>query len=86
MTIDDELDRIYELVDKLCWESKWEEINQLLIEANTEENLTLRLGWLTITACVKMKLPFRPIFYECTWMMLDEYTEERKQSIMMGLL
>lgn len=82
---DGELDKIYELVDKLCWESKWDEINQLLVEANTEANLTLRLGWLTITSCVKSKLPYRSTFYDCTWQMLGEFTEQRKQSIMEGL-
>lgn len=69
MSEDKEIDRIFDLVNKLCWENKWDEINQFLIEADKDCDVCFRLSWLTITSCVKSKLPYRSTFFENTRLM-----------------
>lgn len=78
-----EIDRIFDLVDRLCWESNWDEIDRLLQEADTETVMTFRISWLTITRCVKSKLKYRETFYENTEKMLTD--DDRKEKLLGGL-
>ncbi len=69
MSIDKEIDRIFELVDNLCWEchekKDWRELDQLLMDVDVKNTKVVHLlSWLTITGCVKSKLPFREMFFE----------------------
>jgi hypothetical protein len=66
MCTDEELDVIFELVDKLCWESNWEEIDRLLEQNMNEESMTLRIAWLTTSIWCKQHLKNRDDYFEKT--------------------
>lgn len=64
--LDDQLDIIFEIIDILCWEEQWSAIDNILLSVtiNKEWCLTLLMGLLTITACVKDQLHYRKMLYE----------------------
>ena len=62
--MDDCLDWIFNTFDELCWSSQFETIDQILKYTDIyDTKITILIGLLTITACVKSKLKYREDFY-----------------------
>lgn len=72
--IDEKLDHIFDYLDDLFLDGKFEEANNHLRSvdiANTP--IVLLIGYLTITFCAKDKLPYRgTMFLKTKWKIEDE--------------
>ena len=65
MTIDDELDKIFDKVDMLCTDGKFEELDALIQDVEPRAIGTdLTVGWLTITRAAAHKLKNRDAMVE----------------------
>ena len=73
-----EIDRIFNLVNKMCYEcdasGDWTPIDNLLkeVDVSTTDTIFL-LSWLTITSCVRSKLPHRAKLVEAIKEKLKDY-------------
>tara|TARA_Y100000310_G_scaffold23441_1_gene22506 strand:+ start:171 stop:431 length:261 start_codon:yes stop_codon:yes gene_type:complete len=64
MATSSELDKIYETIDTLFQEGKFEEVNQKLKEMPTMgEDIDILLGYLTVSLSAADKLSYRSEFY-----------------------
>ena len=73
MTIDTELDEIYDLIDDLFHVGEFERVNSILQDLDLKNTETdLLIGYLTATLPAKNKLPYRETFYRKVEKLLKE--------------
>lgn len=60
MTRDEEIDHIYDVIDELMWESKFEAIGLMLKYLDPNRSLDILLSFLTITLPVKNHSAIKP--------------------------
>ena len=68
LSIDGQIDVIFKKVDELCWEGKWDEIDEMLENVDVKnEPLSILISYLSITLCISEKLKKRKEFYRKTF-------------------
>lgn len=83
----DQLDALYEEIDTLLLEGKFDEVNTRLMRVNVRElDPLLTVGWLGITLRDKKKLSNRPVFYDRVEMnFYDRYPAKKAKELLKGL-
>ena len=89
MSTDKKLDVIFREVDELCHAGKFKDLNEMLREIDVEkEDLTILIGYLTITSAAKRFLHERKELYRKVFHRLvfkDKESAERIYGLLSGL-
>lgn len=82
-----QLDALYEKIDTLLLEGKFEGVNTRLMRLNVQElDPLLTVGWLTITLRDKKKLSNRCVLYDRIEMhFYDRYSAKEAKKLLDGL-
>lgn len=82
-SIDDEIDGILEQTDELFWSGEFEKVDELLADAESEDCIDIRLGWLAATLVAKPNLKNRQSYFEDTKALLKD--DPRCDALLGGL-
>lgn len=64
MTLDEKMDEIFETVDNLMQEGKFEELNKKFETLSEHDDKDIVLSWLTVSLAAKSKLPARKDYFD----------------------
>jgi len=79
-------DQIFGHIDRLCYDRKFDQIDRLLSRVDVEKCPTILRSWLSITDCVKEKLPSREALYDrIETKMIEDRGAETTQRLIGGL-